>query len=422
MIKGEKIRLDIHNILYSIYKHKKTLNSDSIIKIISKHDKKDISLLNNVVLNSMRYHFHASNIIRKYIKKKIRDHERILFISAITQIVFLDFKDYAVINCSVEIGKKLKIYHGLINAFLKKISKNKKDLKQIKIKFSDLPLWFIKKTNSLTVNQRKLFLRNFSQEPSIHIVFKDTEKLKIFEEKLIKTSPVSGFLVNKKDIRNIKSFEKGNWWIQDFSSFFPIQNLNISNKNKIFLDACAAPGGKSFQILSRKLKLTLNDISASRIKTLKSNLDRLNFSQKVINKDFTKFDLSIKYDYIVIDAPCSSVGTIRKNPEIFFKNESPNFGILNKLQENMLNQASLLLNKNGIIIYMVCSFLKNETEDQIDRFLSRQKNFEIYNFNIINNKSEYSKLKSKNYMITLPDVIKNFKIDGYFATYLKKIK
>ena len=93
MIKGEKIRFDIHNILYSIYKFNKTLNSVSIKRIISKHKDEDISFLNNVTLNSMRFHLHASKIIEKYIKKKIRDKERILLISAITQIVFLDLKN-----------------------------------------------------------------------------------------------------------------------------------------------------------------------------------------------------------------------------------------------------------------------------------------------------------------------------------------
>ena len=201
MIKGEKIRFDIHNILYSIYRFNKTLNNPSIKKIISGHKKKDISLLNNVTLNSMRLHLQVTKIIKKYIKKKLRDHEKILLISSITQIVFLDFKEYAVINCSVEIAKKLKIYHGLINSSLKKISENKKMLKQTKIQFDDLPLWFQNKTRSLTEYEKYSFLENYTKEANIHIVFKNEEKLKEFEEDIFKTSRVSGFLkINKSRI------------------------------------------------------------------------------------------------------------------------------------------------------------------------------------------------------------------------------
>ena len=422
MIKGEKIRFDIHNILYSVYKFNKTLNNKDIQKIINRHKKEDISFLNNVTLNSMRFHLHSSKIINQYIKQKIRDKEKILLISAVTQIVFLNFKEYAVINCSVEIAKKLKIYHGLINATLKNISKDKKKLKNIDIEFDDLPLWFKNKSKSLTDSERKKFLENFNKEPSLHIVFKNEKKLKKFEENLIITSTISGFLKNRKNIVKINSYEQGNWWVQDFSSFFPLQNLEVKKKNKKFLDACAAPGGKSFQILSKKYNLTLNDKSKNRIKILKSNLIRLNFDAKILNKDFTKFEEKHKYDFIIIDAPCSAVGTIRKNPEIFFKTESPNFNELKAIQEKMLNKASNILNMDGLIIYMVCSFLKYETEDQINSFLLKNSNFEILSFDLLDKKNKYSTLINNNFMKTLPDTFLDYNIDGYFAAYLKKIK
>ena len=422
MIKGEKIRLDIHNILYSIYKFNKTLNNLEIKKIINRNTKRDIALLNNVTLNSMRFQFHVSKIIKKYIKKNLRHHEQILLISAITQIVFLDFKDYAVINCSVEIAKKLNIYHGLINASLKKISKNKKDLKKINIEFTDLPLWFRNQTKNLNTNQKKKFLNNFKKEPDLHIVFKDPKLLLNFEEDLIRTTDISGFLTIKKDIKYIKSFTQGNFWIQDFSSFFPLHNLPIKDNNKDFLDACAAPGGKSFQLLSKQLRTTLNDKSSDRIDIMKSNLDRMNFNTQILNEDFLNFREDIKYDCIIIDAPCSSVGTIRKNPEIFFKKKMPDFKKLNKIQISMLKKASILLNINGFILYMVCSFLKNETEDLINNFLYHNKNFQLFKFNLKENNAEYSRLIKRNCMNTLPDTIKELSIDGYFAAYLKKIK
>ncbi len=422
MIKGEKIRFDIHKILYSIHKFNKTLNSLEIKKIINKHKKEDISFLINVTLNSMRFHIHTCKIIDMYIRKKIKDKEKILLISSITQIVFLNFKDYAVINCSVEIAKKLNIYHGFINAILKKISKDKIKLKNINIIYNDLPLWFRDQTSSLTTREKNSFLKNFYKEPSLHIVFKNTEKLKKFEEDLIQTSSVSGFLVNYKDLINIDSFKKGNWWVQDFSSFFPIHNLKITNNFKTILDTCSAPGGKSFQLLSKNKKLTLNDKSRSRIKLLNSNLKRLKFTTEILNHDFTKFDENKKYDLIIIDAPCSAIGTIRRNPEIFFKNKCPDLKALGILQKRMLDKASNLLNINGLIIYMVCSFFKFETEDQINNFLFNHSHFKLYNFTLLSENIKYSKLLKNNFMFTLPETILEKNIDGYFAAYLKKVK
>ncbi len=422
MLKGEKIRFEIHNILFSIYKFNLTLNNTTIKKKIKKNKKEDISFLYHVTLNSMRYHLHCLKIINKYVKKKLRDQEKILLVSAITQIVFLDFKEYAVINCSVEIAKKLKLYPGIINASLKKIAKNKIELKKIQIVFDNLPVWFQKKTNFLTINEKKQFLDNFNKEPNIHIVFKDEDKLNQFEGNLIKTSKISGFLKDKKDITNKKSFINGDWWVQDFSSFLPIYNFKVKDKSKLFLDACAAPGGKSFQILSNNLNIILNDKNKNRIQTLLSNLNRLKLSAKILNKDFTKFGDEEKYDVIIIDAPCSAIGTIRKNPEIFFKNKGPNFSNLISIQEKMLNKASVLLNKNGYIIYMTCSFLKIETIDQINKFIKKNNDFLVENFKLKENKNNYSKLIKSNFMITTLNIIFNCSIDGYFAAYLKKIK
>ena len=421
-MRGVKIRFQVHNILISIYKFNKTLNDSSIIKQINKQKKEDISFLYNVTLNSMRLHLHCLKIINKFIKKKLRDQEKILLICAITQIVFLDFKEYAVINCSVEIAKKLKLYPGLINATLKKIAQNKNNLKQIKINFNDLPIWFQNKTRYFSNYEKKQFLENFYKQPNIHIVFKDEERLKKFEDKLFKTSLVSGFLLDEKNFESKNSFVNGDWWVQDFSSFLPLYNFEETNKNKVYLDACAAPGGKSFQLLSKKMNIVLNDKNKTRIKILKTNLKRLKLNAQILNEDFIKFTNKKKYDVIIIDAPCSAVGTIRRNPEIFFKNIGPNFNELLSLQVNMLEKASFLLNKNGYIIYMTCSFLKIETTDQIQKFLKLNDNFQLSNFKLKENKTNYSKLIKNDFMMTIPNIIFNFNIDGYFAAFLKKTK
>ena len=422
MMRGVKIRFQVHNILISIYKFNKTLNDSSIIKQINKQKKEDISFLYNVTLNSMRLHLHCLKIINKFIKKKLRRQEKILLICAITQIVFLDFKEYAVINCSVEIAKKLKLYPGLINATLKKIAQNKNNLKQIKINFNDLPIWFQNKTRYFSNYEKKQFLENFYKQPNIHIVFKDEERLKKFEDKLFKTSLVSGFLLDEKNFESKNSFVNGDWWVQDFSSFLPLYNFEETNKNKVYLDACAAPGGKSFQLLSKKMNIVLNDKNKTRIKILKTNLKRLKLNAQILNEDFIKFTNKKKYDVIIIDAPCSAVGTIRRNPEIFFKNIGPNFNELLSLQVNMLEKASFLLNKNGYIIYMTCSFLKIETTDQIQKFLKLNDNFQLSNFKLKENKTNYSKLIKNDFMMTIPNIIFNFNIDGYFAAFLKKTK
>ena len=100
----------------------------------------------------------------------------------------------------------------------------------------------------------------------------------------------------------------------------------------------------------------------------------------------------------------------------------PDFDGLNNLQQNMLEKAAHLLNVGGNILYMTCSFIKNETFDQINKFLKKNNNFLIDNFILTEENYNFSKLVKNNLMITIPDKILNNNIDGYFAAYLKKIK
>ncbi len=420
MNKGIKTRLIIHEILCEIKKNNINFDSQTIQNKINIFSEKDRSFINNVCLNSMRRYFFVKKIINKYLRKESNFSQEILLLSAVTQIVFLKFKEYAVIDCSVSLAKKIRVNPGLINATLKNINRDKENLSNIRMKFSDLPNWFQRKAKNLTISEKKLFVDNFYQEPNLHLVFKNKEKMETFEEKIFYTSSNSAFLLERKKLQNIKSFKYGNWWVQDFSSSWPISNLNYNFKDKKIIDLCSAPGGKSFQILSKKISLTLNDKSKFRLKNLNENLKRLNFKAKILNLDLLNTNLKEKYDFIILDSPCSSIGTIRKNPEILFKTSAPDMLGLIKLQKGLLNKASTFLNKKGVILYMVCSFLKEETTEQVDNFLKRNKNFTL-DLCAFKNSSEYAKnfLKNK-YMNTLPKKIDKFNIDGYFAACLIK--
>ena len=418
MKKGTKLRFQIHNILYDIHNYNKNLDDTTIKKNIYKHKNEDIAFINNVCLNSMRFYFQIKKIINKYVKKRVRAHEEILLVSGITQIVYLDFKEYAVIDCSVEVAKKLNIYHGFINAELKNISINKKKLLQTQINYSDLPIWFQKETLNLNKKKKKSFLKNYNQEPDLHVVFKNENKTKIFKEDLELSSKKSGFLIEKKIIENLSFYKEGNWWIQDFSSSLPLLNVDTNLLDGKNIDLCSAPGGKSFQILSNNKKIILNDKNKFRLKRVNENLKRLKFKANILNKSILDFDEKEKYDFIILDAPCSAVGTIRRNPEIFFKKQQPNLKSLISTQSKMLKKASDLLKKNGILLFMVCSFLQKETTNQISNFLLNNKDFIIKDTFI---KSEHQKFLKEKFMYTLPSDYKGYRIDGYFATYLKKI-
>ncbi len=420
MDNGIKLRLLIHRILFEIKIKNKNLDNHSIQKKINRFNEKDRAFIYNVILNSMRYYFHITQILNLYLSKKPKLKHRLILVSAITQIVFLDFKEYAVINCSVEISKKLKLHHGFINASLKNIAKDKIKLKNTNIIYSDLPEWFCNETKDLNDKEKKLFIRNFHTQPNLHLIFKSSDDLMNFEEELIKTSQISGFLKKQTKIENLLSYKNGTWWVQDFSSFFPLSNKINYEKKKEFIDLCSAPGGKSFQILNENFKIILNDKNLIRIKKLRTNLKRLNFPTEISNYDVLKYDFKAKFDFVILDAPCSSIGTIRKNPEIFFKNKRPDIKNLIKLQEKLLFKSCQLLKNNGVLLYMVCSFLQSETTNLIKNFLSKNNNFDITDFKIDKKNSKYKNFIHNKFIRILPSRLADNNIDGYFAALIKK--
>ena len=414
MRKSVKVRLIIFDILNEIhYKNKNFdesfLNLTQNIQLINQ----DRSMIYNVVLNSIRNNLFVNEILNSFLQKKTSLKIKILLLCAITQIIYLDFKDYAVTNDTVEVAKIKKLNPGLINSLLKNIIKNKEQINKKKFNRSSVPLWFIKAVQKSRLNLQEI-IENISEEPSLHLVFKNNNLIDTFKEEYEKTSDLSVFLKNRKQVKDLEDYEKGHWWVQDLSSMLPL-HLSPEIRSKKVLDMCAAPGGKAFQAISLNNNVTLNDINLKRIKTLSTNLERLNFSNKIKNYNALDIPEDETFDVIILDSPCSGVGTLRRNPEILFKKKPPDLNFLTKVQKNLINKASKLLNKNGIIIYMVCSFFYDETKNIKNNFLNENKNFSQYKFDLGSNNKFEKFLDNDGDIFCIPSKYNNYMVDGFYS-------
>ena len=420
MNRSTKTRYIIFQILLEVFKKNK--NFEIVFnQMITDQDlsQKDISFINNVCLNSMRRNIHCKLILNKFIKSKLSTNQRILLSSAIVQIIYLKIKPYAVVNETVNVAKKVKVFSGFVNAVLKNILNNVDKLSKMQIELKDFPSWFVKQINESKNFNADKFINTFCDYPSLHLVFKSEKYLNNLTEPHIKSSKNSAFIKSQKKVNDLHNFEKGEWWVQDFSSMLPLV-ISSKIKNLQILDICAAPGGKAFQILSNN-QVVLNDISLKRISKLKNNLSRLKFNPGIQNLNGLDFDENYKFDMVILDAPCSSIGTIRKHPEIFFKSKEPNFADLKQLQKNLLKKSSKLIKNKGKIVYMVCSFFYSETIEIIENFLAKNKNFKIEKYKPNKEFSNIKHLISKEgYFLTPPTSYKNFNIDGFFSVQLIK--
>ncbi|PVA09997.1 16S rRNA methyltransferase [Pelagivirga sediminicola] len=166
----------------------------------------------------------------------------------------------------------------------------------------------------------------------------------------------------------LPGFDAGDWWVQDAAAAIPARALNPA-KGEAVLDMCAAPGGKTLQLAAAGADVTALDISDARMARVRENLARTGLNAALVTGDALAHDG--RYDAILLDAPCSATGTIRRHPDLPHARDGSEIGDLIALQAAMLDHALGLLKPGGRLLYCTCSLLPDEGECQIDEALLR---------------------------------------------------
>jgi 16S rRNA (cytosine967-C5)-methyltransferase len=161
--------------------------------------------------------------------------------------------------------------------------------------------------------------------------------------------------------------------VQDAAAALPARLLGAGPDERV-LDMCAAPGGKTAQLSSARARVTALDRSAERLKVLAANLERLDLHAEVAVGDATTYSAA-PFDAILVDAPCSSTGTIRRHPDVPWTKKPGDIETLSALQTKMLNRAAALLRPGGRLVFCTCSLEPEEGELQIAAFLRRNPEF-----------------------------------------------
>lgn len=175
-------------------------------------------------------------------------------------------------------------------------------------------------------------------------------------------------LANPGQVTALPGYDRGAWWVQDAAAALPARILNVSAGMRV-LDMCAAPGGKTLQLAAQGAEVVALDISASRMERVRENLSRTGLAAELQVGDALQH--RGKYDAILLDAPCSATGTIRRHPDLPHAKDGAEFGTLIALQAQMLDHAWSLLRPGGRMVFCTCSILPDEGEVQIEEALQR---------------------------------------------------
>ncbi|WP_417242444.1 RsmB/NOP family class I SAM-dependent RNA methyltransferase [Celeribacter sp.] len=170
-------------------------------------------------------------------------------------------------------------------------------------------------------------------------------------------------------VTKLAGFDAGEWWVQDAAAALPAKILAAKPDERV-LDLCAAPGGKTMQLAATGAEVTALDISESRMKRVTENLARCGLSAEMIVGDALEYEGG-PFDAILLDAPCTATGTIRRHPDLPYAKDGSDFPSLFELQEHMIDRALGLLKPGGRLVYCTCSLLIDEGEEQVRDALAR---------------------------------------------------
>ena len=247
---------------------------------------------------------------------------------------------------------------------------------------------FTQNAKSYFGDKTEEFLNLLNEEPKAAFFLNEKKADKETILSLIDFKYESSLLTDKSylflddAIGKSKVYDLGLIYPQDIESSLPVSFVDTSNI-KYAIDLCAAPGGKSINILNRLANdslLICNDINYKRASILNSNLERLGLDNTIItslNPEYFKDHFKNYFDLVILDVPCSGEGMIRKYKEILNEYSNANINSLALIQKNLLNIAYELLNKNGQIIYSTCTYSFKEDEDQIASFLNEHEDMEL---------------------------------------------
>ncbi|WP_208435434.1 RsmB/NOP family class I SAM-dependent RNA methyltransferase [Bartonella phoceensis] len=299
--------------------------------------------------------------------------QHLLHIS-VAQILYLNIPDHAAIDLAVRVAKldpRMGRFSGMVNALLRNVAREADVLCQQVPSIEGIPAWFGKLLVSTYGKEKaEQILAIQSTPPPLDLTVKSdsvgwAKRLGgvVLPNGSVRLSSLDG------SVADLPGYEEGAWWVQDFAAALPACLLgNIQDKR--VADLCASPGGKTAQLALQGADVTAVEFSANRIKRLKANMERLHFSVSTWQGDVRDFRPEQLFDAVLLDAPCSSTGTIRRHPDILWTKSMDDIVKLAALQYDLLIAAITLVKKGGRIVFSNCSLAREEGEDLIEKILS----------------------------------------------------
>jgi len=373
-----------------------------------------------------------------YLSHFVADRDQIdpwiyhLLLMSLYQFVYLEkIPPHAVVHEAVELAKQRKKgSEKYVNALLRKmlreglpsIDQIKRVNKRLSIRYS-LPVWLVKKlldeygeTRAIAIFE-SLYVRN---KASVRVVDLD-QKEEIKERLQASDSLLASTALVKENgyVAGSDYFKQGKLTIQDETSQLVAPALEIQASDQV-LDACAAPGGKTVHMASYLIdgKITALDLYNHKLLLIQENANRLGVADKIETKQLDARKVSETFgpdafDKVLVDAPCSGIGLIRRKPDIKYNKDNADFASLQAVQLEILDSVCQSVRKDGIIVYSTCTIISEENTEVVQQFLATHPNFELVPLD-----HERNEILKEGCILITPEL---YGSDGFFISRFRRI-
>lgn len=384
--KGLEVRLLAAKTLEAIFERQLTLEEALDQEpAVAKLEPRDRAFLVTLILTTFRHLGEIKAVVGTHLAKplprKSGPANLILWLAA-TQLLFLDTPPHAAIDLAVQSARmntNATHFSGLINAVLRKVSATgKQGLLKLNAPRLNTPDWlWTRWKRGYGEETAKLIASAHGAEPALDLAVKsDAEVWAVRLGGTLLPGSHIRLPENHGAVTALPGFDEGAWWVQDAAAGMPVL-LFGDLKGKTALDLCAAPGGKTLQMSAAGASVTSIDISPTRLQRLRENLVRVGLDATIIEDDVLALGMPRQFDAVLLDAPCSATGTIRRHPELPYLKDDQQLGELVALQHTMIVAASERVIPGGLLVFCTCSLEPEEGEEQVGWFLSRNPVFEL---------------------------------------------
>ena len=353
---------------------------------------KDQPLIQEMTFGICRVLPRLEAIIKLLVEKPLKGKTRLvhcLLLVGLYQLLYMRVPSHAAVDEVVNATKVLKLdsFRALVNGVLRRFLREQEDiLAKVDKHWQTLhPEWLVNKLKKSYPHWREIIDANNQRPPMwirVNSQFSSVESYALALDGVAEylhssqIPPCALYLNQPQAVSSLPNFAKGWATVQDAHAQWAALLLDVSNGDKV-LDACAAPGGKTTHILelAPKADVIALDIEQARLKRVAENLSRLGQEAKIICGDASQPDQWLEddemFDRILLDAPCSATGVIRRHPDIKWLRKESDIDELVQLQAKILSALWQRLKPNGVLLYATCSILPEENSLQIQRFVEQ---------------------------------------------------